>query len=226
MIAAVVIDIEGTVSPTQAVRTTLYEYTRQHLGRWLESGDTGAASVIAQTMKLEGLPDADAAGVADILRRWLDTDAKLAPLKEAQGRICGQGFRDGTLWGEFFDDVAPALRRWRAAGLALYVYSSGSVRNQRDWFAHARGGELASLICGWFDLDNAGNKRRAASYVRITDAITLPANSILFLSDQPDELDAAADAGWSVLGVTRPGEPNSPRPPHRWISSLSDVGQI
>lgn len=227
MISAVVIDIEGTVSPAKAVRTTLYEYTRRHLARWLsDSGDAAAATVIDQIRKLEGRPGADAAEVADILRGWLDADLKVAPLKDAQGRICGQGFRDGALHGEFFADVAPALRRWRAAGAALYVYSSGSVRNQRDWFAHARDGELASLIGGWFDLDSAGNKRQTSSFLRITDAIAVPASSILFLSDHADELDAAAAAGWSVLGVTRPGEPNSPRPPHRWITSLSDVNEI
>jgi enolase-phosphatase E1 len=30
-------------------------------------------------------------------------------------------------------------------------------------------------------------------------------------------------AGWSVLGVDRPGEPNSARPPHRWIHSFDEV---
>jgi enolase-phosphatase E1 len=103
------------------------------------------------------------------------------------------------------------------------VFSSGSVRNQQDWFAYARGGDLASLISGWFDLAVAGSKRESSSYETIVEAIGVEPNGILFLSDHPDELDAAAAAGWSVLGVHRPGEPNSPRPPHRWISSFDDV---
>ena len=32
MIAAIVIDIEGTTSPTSSVRENLYGYTRHHLG--------------------------------------------------------------------------------------------------------------------------------------------------------------------------------------------------
>ena len=44
-----------------------------------------------------------------------------------------------------------------------------------------------------------------------------------WLSDHPDELDAAVSAGWSVLGLARPGEPNSPRAPHRWIDSFTEV---
>ncbi|HZU47215.1 MAG TPA: acireductone synthase, partial [Mycobacterium sp.] len=88
---------------------------------------------------------------------------------------------------------------------------------------HARGGSLASLISGWFDLTTAGSKREVSSYQNIAAIIGLPADRILLLSDHGDELDAAAAAGWSVLGVARPGEPNAPRPPHRWVESFADV---
>jgi enolase-phosphatase E1 len=224
MIAAVVVDIEGTISPTRAVREHLYDYTRRCLPRWLDENRCGdAASVIAQTRALSKRPDADTAEVAEILCRWLDLDLKAAPLKTAQGLVCGQGFRDGALHGEFFADAQLALTSWRDAGLALYVYSSGSVRNQQDWFTSARGADLASLVDDWFDLINAGDKSDTSSYHKIANSIGYPSNQILFLSDNPDELDAAANAGWSVLGVARPDEPNCPRPPHPWTDSLTDV---
>jgi enolase-phosphatase E1 len=224
VIAAIVIDIEGTTSPTDSVREKLYDYTRRHLERWLTDNQGGAADpVIAQTRELSGHRAAGPAEVAEILCGWLDSDVKAAPLKAAQGLVCAEGFRNGELHGEFFDDVPPALAAWRADGIQLYVYSSGSVRNQQDWFAYARGGELASLISDWFDLANAGAKRDSSSYDAIAAAIGTAPDQILFLSDHPDELDAAATAGWSVLGVVRPGEPNSPRPPHRWIGSFGDV---
>jgi enolase-phosphatase E1 len=224
VITAIVIDIEGTTSPTSSVREGLYGYTRQHLPQWLADNRGGAAdSVITATRELAGRPNADAAEVAEILCGWLNSDVKAEPLKTAQGLICAEGFRGGALHGEFFSDVRPALAAWRDIGISLYVFSSGSVRNQQDWFAHARGGELASLISGWFDLTSAGAKREGASYNRIAEAIGLPADQILLLSDHPDELDAAVSAGWSVLGVARPGESNSPRPPHRWINSFAEL---
>ncbi|ATL67831.1 acireductone synthase [Nocardia terpenica] len=227
MIAAIVVDIEGTTSPTSAVREDLYGYTRERLPQWLTENRGGPAeAVIAGTRELAGRPDADPAEVAEILRGWLNSDVKAEPLKTAQGLICAEGFRSGALHGEFFPDAPPALRAWHAAGIALYVYSSGSVRNQQDWFAHARGGDLAALITGWFDLSTAGAKREASSYEKIAGAIGVPAEKILFLSDHPDELDAAVVAGWSAIGVTRPGEPNSPRPPHRWISTFEDVKDL
>ncbi len=224
MISAIVVDIEGTTSPTASVREDLYGYTRKHLPQWLcENVDGAADAVLSGTRELSGRPGADAAQVADILCGWLDSDVKAEPLKAAQGVICAEGFRSGALHGEFFPDAPPALAAWHAAGAELFVYSSGSVRNQQDWFTHARGGDLSGLISGWFDLTSAGPKREAASYDKIAGAIGAPAERILFLSDHPDELDAAATAGWQVLGVTRPGEPNSPRPPHKWIASFDEI---
>jgi enolase-phosphatase E1 len=224
VIAAIVIDIEGTTSPTKSVREGLYSYTRQHLGQWLVDNVGGPAdSVMAQTRELSEQPDAGPVEVAEILCDWLDSDVKAAPLKTAQGLVCAAGFRSGALHGEFFDDVPPALAAWREAGIELYIYSSGSVRNQQDWLAYARGGDLASRISGWFDLANAGAKRESISYTTIAKAIGLAPDQILFLSDHPDELDAAAAAGWAVLGVERPGEPNKPRPPHRWVASFDEV---
>lgn len=205
------------------MRDTLYSYTRQHLRQWLAAGGPDVASVIADTAKLADCAGAGPAEVEEILVSWLDSDVKAQPLKTAQGLICAAGFRAGDLHGEFFADVAPALTAWHDADIALYVFSSGSVQNQKDWFAYARGGELSSLIRGWFDLNSAGVKEDSLSYEKIADAIGVSARQILFLSDHAGELDAAAKAGWEVLGVSRPGEPYSPRAPHRWIESFTEI---
>ena len=224
MIAAIVIDIEGTTSPTSSVREKLYDYTRQHLGQWLADNHGGAAdSVIAETQVLAGQPGVGPAEVTQILCDWLNSDVKAGPLKTAQGLICAEGFRSGELHGEFFDEVPAALAAWHDMGITLHVFSSGSVRNQQDWFTTARGAELASLISRWFDLNTAGAKGESSSYETIAKTIGLAPDWILFLSDHPDELDAALAAGWSVIGVDRPGEPNSPRPPHRWIHSFDEI---
>lgn len=224
MTRAIVLDIEGTTSPTDAVRTDLYGYTSAHLPAWLAENTDGAAdSVIAATRELAAEPDAGPDRIAEILRGWLESDVKAEPLKAAQGAICAQGFRAGALHGRFFDDVAPALATWHKAGFGLYVYSSGSERNQRDWFTFAEHGDLSGLITEHFDLVTAGPKREATSYDLIADRIGLPGAQILFLSDHPDELDAAVAAGWQTVGVHRDGEPNPPRPPHRWVSSFAEI---
>src|SRR5579884_3162415 len=93
MIAAIVLDIEGTTSPTRSVRENLYRYTKAHLAQWLaDNGDGPADPVIAATRELSGRPDADLGEVAEILCCWLDSDTKVEPLKTAQGLICAAGF--------------------------------------------------------------------------------------------------------------------------------------
>lgn len=50
MIRAVVVDIEGTTSPTRSVREDLYGYTRERLPNWLaENSSTAAEPVLAAT---------------------------------------------------------------------------------------------------------------------------------------------------------------------------------
>ncbi|MEV0332243.1 acireductone synthase [Nocardia sp. NPDC050717] len=221
MIRAIVVDIEGTTSPTDSVREDLYGYTEAHLPAWLRTD--AAETVRAQTRDLAGEPTADPARIAEILTGWLRSDVKAEPLKAAQGAICADGFRAGALHGRFFADVVPALTAWHAAGVPLYIYSSGSERNQRDWFAFAEQGDLSGLITDHFDLVTAGPKREPASYRTIADRIGVDAADILFLSDHPDELDAAVAAGWHVIGLHRAGEPHPPRPPHRWVGSFADI---
>ena len=109
------------------------------------------------------------------------------------------------------------------AAVKLYYYSSGSIRNQQDWFTYAQDMNLASLIDGWFDLSTAGPKQQTSSYERIAEVIETPADQILFLSDHSRELDAAAAAGWKVIGVHRPGEPIIKEHRWDWVSSLAEV---
>ena len=143
MIAAIVIDIEGTTSPTSSVREGLYEYTRQHLGQWLADNLGGAADpVIAETRELAGQPDAGPAEVAEILCDWLNSDVKAEPLKTAQGLICAEGFRSGALHGEFFDDV-PA--RWRPGT----TWVSRCTSSRRVRFAINRIGSLTLAAASW-----------------------------------------------------------------------------
>ena len=96
------------------------------------------------------------------------------------------------------------MRQWHAAGIRLYVYSSGSVQAQQLIFAHSDQGDLSGLFSGWFDT-TVGPKREAASYARIVEAIGEDAGAILFLSDVRAELDAAAEAGMRTQLIDREG---------------------
>ncbi|MBL7491130.1 acireductone synthase [Frankia sp. AgB1.9] len=235
-VTAVVVDIEGTTSPTAAVVGTLYPYARARLAGWLagHADDPQTCRAVAQVRELLGEPAADLARVIATLDDWLARDVKAAPLKTLQGQIWAAGFAAGELTGVLFGDVAPALRRWHAAGIRLAVYSSGSAVAQQAWFGRAaaldpaaldpaaldpasldsagwtgreRPDDLGPLLSAHFDLDTAGPKTAERSYARIAAALNAQPDRLLFLTDRPAELDAARAAGWRVVGVARPGEP-------------------
>src|SRR4051794_27195433 len=207
--ACVVLDIEGTTSPTASVLGGLYDYARPRLGPWIAGhrDDPVVARAVADVRRSAGLPDdAPDEDVVRVLHEWMDADVKATPLKALQGQIWAEGFAAGDLTSQFFPDVAPSLRTWHESGVRLAVFSSGSVVSQRPWFRHTDAGDLSGLVDDYFDTANAGPKREAASYRRIAEALGV-ASGLVFLSDVPAELDAAAEAGWAPVGVRRPGEP-------------------
>lgn len=190
----VVLDIEGTTSPAAYVTGVMYPYAEERFAAWL-----------AARPQDEAMVERAAAGPAlPALLAWSRADQKVTELKAVQGGIWAAGFAAGDLVAPFFPDVIPALRAWHAAGTRLYVYSSGSATAQRAWFGHTPDGDLTGLISGWFDTQNAGPKREAASYRRIAGSTGGPGT---FLSDLAAELDAAREAGWETVCVRRPGEP-------------------
>jgi enolase-phosphatase E1 len=217
----VVLDIEGTLSATDQVLVTLYDYARPRLGPWIEEhgDDPAVAGAVAQIRELSGV-DGGTDELVRVLHGWMDADQKVTPLKTLQGLIWQRGYAEGDLVAEFFPDVVPALRAWHADGVKLAVFSSGSVAGQVAFFAHTTDGDLTSLFEHHFDTVNAGPKREATSYLKI--ASVLGSTDITFYSDVPAELHAAAEAGWRTVGVARPGEPygDADFSPHQTVRAL------
>ena len=195
---AILTDIEGTTSSIAFVAETLFPYARERLPAFVAAHPGETAPILAEVAAMEpGDPVAT-------LTRWIDEDRKATSLKTLQGMIWADGYREGAFTGHIYPDAAAALRRWHAAGIALNVFSSGSVAAQKLLFGHSDAGDLTPLFSGYFDT-TTGPKREAASYRAIADAIGLAANEILFLSDTPQEIAAAREAGLSALLIDRDG---------------------
>jgi len=195
---AILTDIEGTTSSIAFVAETLFPYARERLPAFVAAHPDEAAPILAEVAAMEpGDPVAT-------LTRWIDEDRKATPLKTLQGMIWADGYRERAFTGHIYPDAAAALRRWHEAGIALYVFSSGSVAAQKLLFGHSDAGDLTPLFSGYFDT-TTGPKREAASYQAIANAVGLAADEILFLSDTPQEIAAARDAGLSALLIDRNG---------------------
>ena len=230
MIRAIVTDIEGTTTALSFVKDELFPYARARIADFVRqrSDDPEVARALDQARALmageQSVPAEDIGLEAVIgqLERWIDEDRKVTPLKQLQGLIWEQGYRDGELHGHLYPDAEAALRRWHEQGIGLYVYSSGSIHAQKLLFGHTEAGDLTPLFSGYFDT-TTGAKQDADSYRRIVAAIGLPAGEILFLSDIEAELDAAREAGMQTRQLVREGE-LAAAPAHRQARDFSGLG--
>jgi enolase-phosphatase E1 len=203
-IKAIVADIEGTTSSIGFVHNVLFPYAAKRLPEFVREreGDAEIAGLLDHVRKEAGEPQADTDRLAQILLQWIAEDRKATPLKALQGLVWEHGYENGDFTGHVYADTAPAFRRWRERGAAIYIYSSGSVKAQQLLFGHSDAGDLRPLIAGYFDT-TVGHKRDADSYRAIANRIGQPVGAILFLSDVTEELDAAASAGMRTLQLAR-----------------------
>ncbi len=205
-IKTILTDIEGTTSAVSFVFDVLFPFAVKHLPDFVRqhAGEPAVAAQLEAVRAESGEADADVERVIAILLEWIAADRKATPLKALQGMVWEQGYRAGQLKGHVYPDAVDALKAWKAAGLDLYVYSSGSIQAQKLIFGCSEAGDLTPLFSGYFDT-TSGGKREAASYARIAAAIGRPAGEILFLSDVVQELDAAREAGMATCGLARDG---------------------
>jgi enolase-phosphatase E1 len=224
-IGAVLLDIEGTTTPIAFVHDVLFPYARARLPAFVERElATPAVADAAARLAFEHAEDAArgeeppawrddppaarAASVASYCAWLMDRDRKSTGLKRLQGYIWEAGYQAGELRGQVFPDVAPAIRRWRDAGLQAAIYSSGSELAQRRLFESTPAGDLTPLLSAFFDT-TIGSKLAPESYARIAARLGFAPAAVLFVSDVTRELHAARAAGLAVVLARRPG--NAPQ---------------
>jgi len=223
---AVLVDVEGTTSTIAFVHDVLFPYADEHLDAYVaahreEPAVAGAMLEAAQVAGEE--PDVDDATVLAHLHLWIRDDMKVTPLKTLQGLIWAEGYERTGLRGHVYPDAAAGLRRWHAAGLRLYVYSSGSIEAQKVLFAHGSQGDLSALFSGNFDT-TTGPKRDTRSYAAIAEAIGVAPGEIAFLSDVDPELDAAQAAGMQTVRLMREADtPPGASTTHRSVATFDEL---
>lgn len=213
----VLLDIEGTISPVSFVRDILFPYSRDRLQEFIAANSASPVvkGILAQAAELAEGGDPVAA-----LIDWQARDIKAPPLKKLQGLVWKSGYRSGAFRSPIFPDALLALKQWKANGLRLYIYSSGSVQAQLLFFEFSADGDLRPLFSGHFDTDT-GSKVEAFSYRRISERIDAAPNSIVFFSDSAKELVAALAAGLQTVHVVKDGTASHPD-----FTGISDFCQI
>ncbi|MFT4705266.1 MAG: enolase-phosphatase E1 [Bradymonadia bacterium] len=219
-------DIEGTTTSIAFVTDTLFPYARANVRPFLTENweDDAVQRAVAQIRDeaeeaVNETPDA----LSDEVARQMDQDRKTTGLKSLQGLIWRAGYTDGTLKGHVYDEVPAALRRLRADGATLAIYSSGSINAQKLLFAHSRAGDLTPLLSAYFDT-SSGPKREAASYINISETLGTPADNITFVTDVLAEAQAARHAGMRAVLSLRTG--NTPLPLDHGFETIESFDEL
>ncbi len=225
-VGCVLLDIEGTTTPISFVHDVLFRFARQHLESYLrDERNSPALRDIVYRLRTEHAEDVargespppyEEHGIdwpAAYLRWLMDRDRKSPALKQLQGLIWERGYRAGELRGQVFSEVPTAIRAWRANGIDVAIYSSGSELAQRRLFESIEDNDLTPFITAFFDTA-VGPKQSAESYANIARALERDPASMLFVSDVTAELAAARVAGMQVLLSIRPGNGVQPDTGH------------
>jgi enolase-phosphatase E1 len=222
MIRAIVTDIEGTTSSLAFVKDVLFPYARANLADYVRgnSGEESVKKIMAVTCQEIGT-ELDTEQVISQLIQWIDEDKKVTPLKSLQGLIWEAGYQQDDFKGHIYPDAVENLKQWKAKGLDLYVYSSGSVQAQKLLFGHTDEGDLTPLFSGYFDT-HIGGKKEPQSYRNIAKSIGIDADQLLFLSDIKEELDAAKVAGFQTIWLLREGTLQD-QAAHLQVSSFNSI---
>jgi enolase-phosphatase E1 len=222
MIKVIVTDIEGTTSSLSFVKDVLFPYARQHLADFVRQHQhESTVNALLNDARQLSDPKADIEQLIAQFIDWIDRDQKITPLKALQGLIWEDGYRQGAFQGHIYADAVECLRLWKSQGYDLFIYSSGSVHAQKLLFAHSEYGDLTPIFSGYFDT-HIGGKKEVASYQAIIEQVGQPADTIVFLSDIKEELDAARIAGLQTYWLTREQTPD-PQADHRQVANFSAI---
>lgn len=152
----------------------------------------------------------------------MDRDRKSTGLKSLQGKIWEEGYHQGRLLGQVYDDVPPALSRWHESRKDICIFSSGSILAQKLLFGNTPQGDLTPFFKAHFDT-LTGPKHLPDSYRRIALGLKQPAPMFLYISDITAELDAARLAGMHAVLCVRPESPDPPNADYPVIRSFDEV---
>ncbi|KAI5951460.1 UTR4 [Candida jiufengensis] len=237
-IDTIILDIEGTICPITFVKDKLFPYFINKLPTILEKYNYPLNSISDKDPiinVLENLPSnitISETTIYNYLKNLVDNDIKDPVLKSLQGLIWDQGYKSGELKSPIYKDSIEFIEKFPSTTKKIYLYSSGSINAQKLLFGHVdvngKSTNLNKYLSGYFDITTAGYKNEYTSYTKILREINKldQSQSVLFLSDNINEVKAAIKAGMQSYIVIRPG--NAPIPieeknGYRTITSLYEV---
>ncbi|VVT53969.1 uncharacterized protein SAPINGB_P003841 [Magnusiomyces paraingens] len=250
-INSLLLDIEGTVCPISYVKDVLFPYAKNAAAekippltqyfplpdnvKDLDLGASTGTVVSSDDTELLGylcaFPQAARQSPVSLLGHidgLIDNDVKDPALKALQGYLWHSGYVSGEVTAPVYPDAVKAIKKYsKELPSGVSIYSSGSVKAQILLFKHTTDdGDLTPYLSDYFDTINAGPKTVKESYETISNLLGVQNDTILFLSDNPKEVEAAVAAGFNSYIVVRPGNaplPEDAKTKYKVITTLDDI---
>jgi len=203
--AGIVLDIAGTVTPLKFIEETLLPFAVKNAEEFLKSNWEKEE---IQSIAKELLPDEselDAAKIFEHFKKLTEEKSEEKPIKSLQGLIYKNGYDNGDLKAEIFEDVKNFISTYSQTK-KMAIYSTGSIDSQKMLFANTTQGDLSDFIHNYFD-QSLGLKTDSASYEKIAKELSLSPEEMVFISDSVAENEAAKAAGFTAVLVKREGNP-------------------
>jgi enolase-phosphatase E1 len=220
-VRAVLVDLEGVLLPMTFMTDTLIPLAARRLGGYIveHAEDEEVEEALEETGRLMGGYELDPTQAESLLLRWMKQGRKATPLKILQGLVWREAYENDALDGAFYADVVDRLKSWAASGLRLFVYSSNSQAAQKLLLRRCASEDPIGLFEDFLDT-TLGQKIEPGSYRDICERLGLPAEAILVLSENEEELDAARTAGLATIRIARDGSVESA---HRVAPDLASL---
>jgi enolase-phosphatase E1 len=220
-VKAILIDVEGVMTPISFGKEVLIPYAKEHLKTYLETNfenedllkqiDAIRSKVLsdkeANVDGAETIPAADAekeAVVSAVVKHVL---AKIDGELEASTRLLldllwQDAYKTDSIQGELYDDVVPLLRMLVSDGIKVFSYSANSIDSQKMLFSFSNQGDINELFVGHFD---SSTDRSSDRFTNIAAKIEQRTTEILYLTHSHTEANAANESGMKTCLVLREG---------------------
>ncbi len=195
-------DIMGTMVHTSFI-SDLMTRCNKNSGEYVKRASPQALEILARVIKEQGFETPEQAAKF-MVERLAARDLRPEYLAFT-GEVNADGYETGELVAPVFSDVPENFKKWRQNKKGIFTYSNGTPEEQVLILRTSDKGDLTGLVDGCFGTTDMGTKYTSDSYKRISDKIQTSPSQIIFLSDTPQELDAADKAGYKSILVVRPG---------------------
>lgn len=218
---AIVLDVEGTTTPSSFYGTTLRPFIKRYLQKYLRDNyDSQVVKDLINRIRADNRKQienrvpvtaipAEGSDMTDIIKA-IDNTVK-NELDETKTRavfsLCvllwSEGYYSGELKGDVFNDVPAAFRNWKRDGIKVYLVSDALMEIQEMLFTRSKFGNIDQFIEGYFCTEDYGSRQNKECYEKVCRRIKLSPEDVVFVSDSKSETDAASTAGLQTLTISR-----------------------